>query len=245
MSVATSPSPAVAAPAAAAVRWPETRYSIALLVMTAATGAVDAVSYLALDRVFTGNMTGNVLFIAFGVIGIDDIPVLNNLVALLTFMLGAVVGSRIIRRTAETIHLPLRSIVCLIGTTAGAGVLATVWLFVGELTEPMFIVITGILAFLLGAQAASVKPIGIRDLSTVVVTMTMVNLSTDSRLAGGKGKDWLRRISAILAMGLGALLAALLCTRVGGPIALLAATGLMAVGVVLLALARRRELALL
>ena len=55
---------------------------------TAATGAIDGVSYLALDRVFTGNMTGNVLFIGFGLAGVDDIPVLNNLVALLTFLLG-------------------------------------------------------------------------------------------------------------------------------------------------------------
>ena len=39
-----------------------------LLGMTATTGVVDAVSLLALDHVFTANMTGNVLFL--GVIGL-------------------------------------------------------------------------------------------------------------------------------------------------------------------------------
>ena len=38
---------------------------VALLLLTTATGAIDAVSYLGLDRVFTGNMTGNVLFLGF------------------------------------------------------------------------------------------------------------------------------------------------------------------------------------
>jgi len=33
--------------------------------MTAGTGLVDAVSFLSLERVFTANMTGNVVFLAF------------------------------------------------------------------------------------------------------------------------------------------------------------------------------------
>jgi uncharacterized membrane protein YoaK (UPF0700 family) len=36
---------------------------VLLLVLTAATGAIDAVSLLALGRVFVANMTGNVVFL--------------------------------------------------------------------------------------------------------------------------------------------------------------------------------------
>jgi uncharacterized membrane protein YoaK (UPF0700 family) len=36
-----------------------------LLGMTAVTGLVDAASFLALGRIFTANMTGNVVFLAF------------------------------------------------------------------------------------------------------------------------------------------------------------------------------------
>jgi hypothetical protein len=63
---------------------------------------------------------------------------------------------------------------------------------------------------------AAVKHVGIRDQSTVVVTMTMVNLSTDSRAAGGQGAAWLRRIGAIVTMGLDALLSAFLVLHVNG-----------------------------
>jgi hypothetical protein len=85
--------------------------------------------------------------------------------------------------------------------------------------------------------------VGIRDLSTVVVPMTMVNLSTDSRAAGGQGAAWARRLAAIVTMGLGALLSAVFVLHVSKAGALLLAGVLMAAGVALCATARRHELA--
>ncbi|MET0692390.1 MAG: YoaK family protein [Propionibacteriaceae bacterium] len=222
--------------------WPEREYSLALLVLTAATGAIDGVSYLALDRVFTGNMTGNVLFIGFGLVGVEGIPVLNNLIALLTFMLGAVLASRIIGRDSGPARLPRSALVLLLVGTVLVLLLAVVWLAVGAIGTPVMIIITGVLALLLGGQAAAVKPIGIRDLSTVVVTMTMVNLSSDSRLAGGRGTAWFRRFAAIGSMGLGALASALVTLHLGGAYALLLAGVVMAVGVLLMGRARRLDL---
>ena len=71
-----------------------------LLLLTASTGCIDAVSYLALDRVFTGNMTGNVLFIGFSLVGAGKTPLLNNIIALLGFALGCIVGGRIVGQSA-------------------------------------------------------------------------------------------------------------------------------------------------
>jgi uncharacterized membrane protein YoaK (UPF0700 family) len=221
--------------------WPERDYSLALLLLTAATGAIDGVSYLALDRVFTGNMTGNVLFIGFGLVGVEDIPVLNNLIALLTFMVGAVIGARVTRHSGR-VKLPRSSLLLLLIGTVAVFALAVVWILVGRIGTPVMIAITGVLALLLGAQAAAVKHVGIRDLSTVVVTMTMVNLSSDSRLAGGTGAAWLRRVAAIVMMGLGALGSAAVTLHWGGAYALLLAGAIMAVATVLLGRARGLDL---
>jgi uncharacterized membrane protein YoaK (UPF0700 family) len=221
--------------------WAEREYTLALLILTAATGAIDGVSYLALDRVFTGNMTGNVLFIGFGLVGVEDIPVVNNLVALLTFMLGAVLASRIIRRGVDRAKVPTSSMVILIVGTVLVLALGGIWIAVGRIGTPVMIAITGLLALLLGAQAAVVKHIGIRDLSTVVVTMTMVNLSSDSRLAGGRGAAWFRRVAAIVTMGLGALASAAVTLHLGGAYALLLAGVIMAAGVGAMARARRLD----
>ena len=228
--------------AASGQTWAEREYTTALLVLTAATGAVDGVSYLALDRVFTGNMTGNVLFIGFGLMGVADIPVLNNLVALLTFLLGAALGSRLTRRGAgDGVQLPRSSMGVLLGTTLGTLVLAGVWSALGRLGTTEMIVITGVLALLLGAQASAVRHTGLRDLSTVVVTMTMVNLAADSRLAGGSGAAWFRRVGAVVAMGLGALGSAAVIRYVGGSWALVLAGVLMALSLGLLHRARRAD----
>ena len=222
--------------------WAEREHTLALLVLTAATGAVDGVSYLALDRVFTGNMTGNVLFIGFGLVGVAGIPVLNNLVALLAFLLGAALGARITRRGAGgDVRLPRSSMWVQLVAVVGVFVLAGVWFGVGRLGTTVMVVVTGVLALLLGAQASAVKHTGIRDLSTVVVTMTMVNLAGDSRLAGGAGAAWTRRLGAIVTMGLGALGAAAVIRHLGGPYALVLGGVLMGVGTLLLLRARRAD----
>jgi uncharacterized membrane protein YoaK (UPF0700 family) len=218
---------------------PQGAYVAALLVLTAATGAVDGVSYLALDRVFTGNMTGNVIFIGFGLVGVAGVPVLNNLVALLAFMAGAVLAARITCRAPADLRLPRSAVWILVTGTALTFALAGVWFAVGTLDKGVMIVITGLFSLLLGAQAASVKSIGLPDLSTVVVTMTAVSLSADSRIAGGSGAAWARRFGAIASMALGALVSALITTRIGAPWALLVAGTLMAAGVGMLVNARR------
>src|SRR5436853_7402762 len=67
----------------------------ALLGMTAVTGLVDAVSYLALGRVFTANMTGNVVLLGFAVAGVPGLSVARSAAALGAFVVGAVIGGRI------------------------------------------------------------------------------------------------------------------------------------------------------
>src|SRR5438067_11522324 len=73
----------------ASVRHPLT---LALLALTFTTGIVDAVSYLALGRVFTANMTGNVMLLGFGIAGSGGLLVLAPVISLASFMLGAGTG---------------------------------------------------------------------------------------------------------------------------------------------------------
>src|SRR3989454_12434674 len=76
----------------------ESRLAGALLVLTAATGLIDAVSYLALGHVFTANMTGNVVFLAFAVAGAPGLSIARSLVSLAAFLAGAVAGGRLAAR---------------------------------------------------------------------------------------------------------------------------------------------------
>src|SRR5271155_3970156 len=70
----------------------------ALLGMTGVTGLVDAVSFLSLGRVFTANMTGNIVILAFATAHISGLSVARSLTALLAFLVGATLGGRVMAR---------------------------------------------------------------------------------------------------------------------------------------------------
>src|ERR1700755_1082598 len=77
-----------------------------LVGMTAATGLVDAVSFLALGSVFTANMTGNILILAFATAHVSGLPVARSATALVAFVMGAIHGGRITARASADSRIP-------------------------------------------------------------------------------------------------------------------------------------------
>jgi hypothetical protein len=77
---------------------PEKIIPYALLGMTAVTGLVDAVCFLSLGRVFTANMTGNIVMLAFATTHVPGLSIARSLTALFSFLVGAIFGGRIMAR---------------------------------------------------------------------------------------------------------------------------------------------------
>jgi uncharacterized membrane protein YoaK (UPF0700 family) len=190
------------------------RHLVLMLALTFTTGIVDAVGFLGLDRVFTANMTGNVVILGMALAGADDLPVLGPALALVGFLAGAALGGRVLR-TAPAGWSDRTS-----GTFAATGVLA-VGLGVGGLVAPPVegttwaLVVTTLLAVAMGLQAAAARRLAVKDVTTVVVTSTLTGLAADSRLAGGTGDGWARRSLAVALILVGAAVGALLL-QVGG-----------------------------
>jgi uncharacterized membrane protein YoaK (UPF0700 family) len=63
-----------------------------LLGLTVVSGVIDAVSILALGRVFVANMTGNVVFVGFAISGAPGFSLAASLFALVGFLTGALFG---------------------------------------------------------------------------------------------------------------------------------------------------------
>src|SRR5260370_5095621 len=76
------------------------RLLFSLMLLTFVTGLVDAASVLGLGRVFTANMTGNVVFLGLALGGAPDLSIAASLVALAGFLLGAAGGRRLTRSDA-------------------------------------------------------------------------------------------------------------------------------------------------
>jgi uncharacterized membrane protein YoaK (UPF0700 family) len=180
-----------------------------MLALTFSTGVVDAVGYLGLDRVFVGNMTGNVVILGMALTGADGLPIVGPVVALLAFIIGAIVGGRVLRNSPKGWTARATS---LLGVVALLIVCSLVppFLATAPFPEPVLYSVTGLLGLAMGLQAAVARHIAIADVTTVVVTSTLVGLAFDSWLGRRIGQPWIRRFLAVLLIALGALCGALL-----------------------------------
>jgi uncharacterized membrane protein YoaK (UPF0700 family) len=198
-----------------------------LLVLTAGAGLVDAVSYLALGHVFVANMTGNVVFLGFSIGGASGLSTLASLVAIAAFLVGAMAGGRLGSgfgdASAAALAAGMGAQLLLVGAATIVAAVAGVH---GSASRYPLIVL---LAGAMGVQTATARRLGVRDLPTTVLTQTLAGLGSELRL-GTIGSDPLvrRRLLAVAAMLLGALVGALLVVNVKSWTALAAAAVLMA-----------------
>jgi len=194
-----------------------------MLALTFSTGVVDAVGYLGLDRVFTGNMTGNVVILGMALTGADDLPIVGPILALVGFVLGAMLAGTWLRTAAPGWG---RRATWLLGVVALliVGALIPVVVTAEPYPTAAMLTVTGILGAAMGMQAGVARHLGVADVTTVVVTSTLVGLAFDSWLGRRNGQKWLRRLLAIVLIALGALTgAALLRLHLGYGIGLAAA----------------------
>lgn len=187
-----------------------------LLLLSATTGLVDAASVLGLGRVFTANMTGNVVFLGFAAAGLPDFAWLSFVAAIAAFMLGAVAGGRTHR---HHIGRPLRQwlLVSAIFEAALLWIAAVVaiGLGLGKPEPAQLYTIIALTGIAMGFRNATVRQMKVPDLTTTVLTLTVTGIAADSRAAGGSGTNWGRRVGAILAIFVGALVGAVMIVQLG------------------------------
>jgi uncharacterized membrane protein YoaK (UPF0700 family) len=183
-----------------------------LFVLTIVTGLVDAVSYLKLGHVFVANMTGNVVFLGFAVAGAPDFSIPASLVAIASFLVGAVTGGRLASSMPEhrTRFFAIAILVKL--ALVGVALIVAIAMVEGDLVRYALIVL---LALAMGLQNAAARFLAIPDLTTTVLTLTLTGLAADSTPAGGNNPRAGRRLLATGAMFLGAAVGAFLVFHIG------------------------------
>jgi uncharacterized membrane protein YoaK (UPF0700 family) len=195
-----------------------------LLLMTIVTGLVDAVSILALGRVFVANMTGNVVFVAFALAGAPGFSLSASLAALVGFLVGASIGGRMARLTAHRGRL-LRNI-----AIAELALLVVALIMLATLTKPdqgVRDTVAFLVAVAMGGQNAVVRKLAVPDLTTTVLTMTLTGIAADIRTASYAVA--IRRTLAVVCMFAGAALGAVLVLHGNPASAMAVAAALMAV----------------
>jgi uncharacterized membrane protein YoaK (UPF0700 family) len=198
-----------------------------LLALTAVTGLVDAVSILQLGRVFVANMTGNVVFLGFALAGAGSLSVAASLVALGSFLLGALVGGWLVARHSEHRGRLLRA-----ANVVQASLILAALVLALAVSEPLAVGsrygLIVLLALAMGVQNAAALRLAVPELTTTVLTRTLTGLASQAGIVGGPGSQLGRRSVAVAAMLLGALCGALLVLKVSVAVAVAVAMALAA-----------------
>ena len=195
---------------------------VGLLLLTFATGLVDAISVLVLGHVFVANMTGNVIFLGFWFVPHSGVDLTAALVAFGGFVFGTVIGGRFARHLDEQTRTWLFAalgmevvVLVVLSILAGTGVL--------DYRDNTKLILIAGLAITFGVQNATARLFGIQELSTTVLTATVVGIGFDSRLAGGTGQREKLRYSVVLTMLGGAVVGATMSLFTVAPVIALAA----------------------
>jgi len=162
--------------------------------ITAVCGLLDAACFLKLGQVFVEIVTGNLALLAFA-IGTQGVSAFSRAgevppyaVVLACFLVGAVVGGRMVKHGELGRRIGFITDAALIGDAA----------MVAWQTHPgpegsarYFVFST--LAVAMGIQNAIMRKWGTKDLATNLMTLTLTGLLADSTLAGGSNPQAVRR----------------------------------------------------
>ena len=139
-----------------------------LLALTVVTGVVDAVSILRLGRVFVANMTGNVVFTGFALVGAPGFSLSASLAALAGFLAGALAGGSLTSRLGHDRGLLLCAGAAaeLVLVTAALALTASLDTASGLATAAGRDGDAALLALAMGIQNAVARRLAVPDLTT-------------------------------------------------------------------------------
>jgi uncharacterized membrane protein YoaK (UPF0700 family) len=201
-----------------------------LVALAFGSGAVDAISWLVLGKIFTAFMTGNIVFLGLGVVGAGGLSIPHVAVSLAAFAVGVLLAVPIVKPSRGTGVWPRRvSIVLGISALAQAAFLA-VW--VATSGEPSTIAaypLIGLSALAMGLESGAIMSLDVRGVSNTAATATVVDLLGDVAGWPQAGMEKVGLTTVLLGLLAGAIAGAALVVhaRVYAPVLPLAATVLV------------------
>jgi uncharacterized membrane protein YoaK (UPF0700 family) len=169
-----------------------------LVALTVASGAVDAISYFGLGKIFSAFMTGNIVFLGFGIAKIEGPDVIPVIIALSTFAVGSYLGLRITTLGAQEPGLwPRRVTVLLTLVVIAEASFLAMWLATaGHPPTEIVYVLLALFSLAMGIQTAAVRSLGVQGVFTTAGTFTLVALA--ETFAGSRPRAEIPRLVGVL-----------------------------------------------
>lgn len=169
-----------------------------LVALTVAAGAVDAISYFGLGKTFSAFMTGNIVFLGFGIANLRGPAVLPVLWALCAFSVGTYVALRLTTVCGQYTGVWPRSVSILLAMVALAeGGFQVVWsVTAGQPSTGRTVALLVLFSLAMGIQTGAVRSLGVQGVFTTAGTFTLVAFV--GSLAGSRSRDETPRLAGVL-----------------------------------------------
>ena len=168
-----------------------------LIALTVSSGAIDAISYLGLGKVFSAFMTGNLVFLGFGIAQAGGPHVLPIIIALSVFSAGAYLGTQIALPSQGSGLWPWRVSVALgLAAIVQAGFLGVWMASAGQPSSAIANVLIGLSSLAMGIQTAAVRSLGVQGVFTTAATFTLVAFAGD--FTGSRPQAEAPRLAGVL-----------------------------------------------
>ncbi len=148
--------------------------------LTVSSGAIDAISFLALGKVFSAFMTGNIAFLGLRVAGAGGPGVVAIFTSMGAFAAGVYLSTRIVKRSADSGIWPQRVTVALgVSLIPHAAFLAVWFATNGQPSIDLAHVLLGLWGLAMGMQSAAVRTLHVEGVFTTAATATVIFLVGD------------------------------------------------------------------
>jgi uncharacterized membrane protein YoaK (UPF0700 family) len=168
-----------------------------LVALTVSSGAVDAISIVALGKVFTAFMTGNLVFLGLAATEAGQQDVFPVLVSLVAFSAGVFMAQRLVGDlSGHDVWPGVVSTVLKLAALAQAGFLV---LWIATSGQPAGGEVEALLALsavAMGLQSGAVRALGVAGVFTTAATATVIGLMSD--LAAREGATDATRLATVL-----------------------------------------------
>jgi uncharacterized membrane protein YoaK (UPF0700 family) len=185
-----------------------------LSALTVSSGAVDAISFLALGKVFSAFMTGNIAFLGFraaGAGGPGAVPVLASMGG---FAVGVYASTRIVKRSEGSGVWPRDVTVALGLSLIAHTVFLAVWFASnGQPSIDVAHVLLGLWGLAMGMQSAAVRTLHVDGVFTTAATATIIFLVGDIANWSATVVERRRLAGVLVSLFVGATAGSLLLVR--------------------------------
>jgi uncharacterized membrane protein YoaK (UPF0700 family) len=180
--------------------------------LTVSSGAVDAISFVALGKVFTAFMTGNVAFLGLRVAGSSVAPGAEAILASMgAFAVGVFLSTRLVVPPKGEASWPSRVTLALGASLIPHAAFVAVWIANdGQPSLHVIHVLLALWALAMGMQSAAVRSLHVEGVFTTAATATIIVLVGDVAAWAVTGAERRRLAGVLLSLFVGATAGSLL-----------------------------------